>query len=216
MLTVSKFVFNPFQVNTYIVWDSVSKEAVIVDPGCSNHSEENELSHLVVEHDIKPKYMILTHSHIDHLLGCKFVKESFPVEFYVPEKDIPLFKNADKQAAAFGLTFNRPPMPNKYLSENLEIDFGNHKIQFLFTPGHSPGEYCLYFAKDKICITGDVLFKGSIGRTDLWGGNFEVLMKSIKDKILTLPNDTLLYPGHGDSTTVRDERETNPFLSEGN
>lgn len=214
MFTVSKFVFNPFQVNNYIVWDSVSKEAVVIDPGCSNPSEENELARFIDENDINPKYMILTHAHIDHILGCKFVKEKYPVEFYMPEKDMPLFQNADRQAAAFGLTINQPPMPDKYLNENLEIDFGNQKIQFLFTPGHSPGEYCLYFENEKICFTGDVLFKGSIGRTDLWGGNFDVLMKSIKHKILTLPNDTLLYPGHGGSTTVKDERGNNPFLSE--
>ncbi|MHB1685831.1 MAG: MBL fold metallo-hydrolase [Ignavibacteriaceae bacterium] len=212
MLVVKKFVFNMFSENTFVIWDEESKECAMIDAGCSNKSEEDEIDSYVNEHNLNVRYLINTHCHIDHILGSKFVKEKYNPEYLIPEKDLPLLERADTQAAAFGLNVQTPPKPDRFISTEEKIFIGNSEIQFLSTPGHTPGEVCLYFAKEKFCITGDVLFQNSIGRTDLWGADYDMLINSIKTQLLTLPGDTLIYPGHGDSSNIGIEKMQNPFL----
>jgi glyoxylase-like metal-dependent hydrolase (beta-lactamase superfamily II) len=145
-------------------------------------------------------------------LGCSFVKEKYNPLYYIPEKDLPLFENAQKQAEMFGITMNKLPEIDKYLNEDEQLMLGDESFNNLFTPGHSPGEFCLYFEKSNFCITGDVLFRESIGRTDLYGGDYNTLINSIKTKLFTLPDDLVIYPGHGEDSTIGYEKLHNPFL----
>ncbi len=213
MIKIKKFTFNPFSENTYIVWDEETREAAVVDPGMFDESEQNEFDDFIKENSIKLKHIINTHCHIDHILGCKFVKDNYSVDYYVPEKDVPLIEFAKAQAGMFNLSLNDDvPKPDKFLSEETDIKLGANPVKILSTPGHSPGEVCLYFDKEKYCITGDVLFKESIGRTDLWGADFNTLISSIKNKLLTLPDDVTIFPGHGEKSTIGYEKINNPFL----
>ena len=212
MIQIQKFTFNLFSENTFVLWDDKTKECAIVDPGCSDQQEENELESFVAENNLSVKYLINTHCHIDHILGCEFVKQKFNPIYYAPELDIPLIENSKMQADMVGIDFSISILPEKYLDENEDLKLGETALKFLFTPGHTPGEFCIFIPDIKTCITGDVLFFDSIGRTDLWGGNYETLMKSINDKLLTLPDETIIYPGHGDKSTIGREKQFNPFL----
>ena len=212
MIKLQKYTFNPFQENTYIVWDEKTKESIIVDPGCFNEIEENEIVTFISDHSLIVKYLINTHCHIDHVLGNKFIKEKYSCKFYAPELDIPLLENVVDQANMFGIEINPSPLPDEYITEELKLKIGNSYLNFLFTPGHTPGEYCIIFDNEKLCISGDVLFLEGIGRTDLWGGNYETLLQSIRNKLFTLKDEFLVYPGHGDKTTISYEKEHNPYL----
>jgi glyoxylase-like metal-dependent hydrolase (beta-lactamase superfamily II) len=215
MINVKRFTFSSFAENTYVVWDESSKEAMIVDPGCSEPYEEKQLTDFISENNFSIKYLVNTHCHIDHIFGCRFVKEKYDVLFYAPEQDIPLIQHFDKQVEYLGIEVSaKPPLPDHFIIEDLKLKLGETEPVFLFTPGHTPGEYCIYFHDDKFCITGDVLFQGSIGRTDLWGGDYDTLLISIKTKLLTLPDDTIIYPGHGEESTIGEEKKYNPFLNE--
>jgi hydroxyacylglutathione hydrolase len=216
MIVIKKFVFNPFAENTYVVWDEKTHEGMIVDPGCFEPSEEKELEDFIAARNIIVKYLIVTHCHIDHILGCRFVKDKYSPIYLVPKDDLPLLENAFKQAAAFGLEIETPPLPGNYLNEDTKINLGNSSVKILSTPGHSPGEHCLYFLNEKFCITGDVLFQKSIGRTDLWGGNHTILINSIKNKLLNLPDEVIIYPGHGENSKIGLEKSENPFLRQTN
>lgn len=212
MIQVQKFTFNLFSENTFVIWDDESKECAIVDPGCSDADEEIELAGFISDNKLSVKYLINTHCHIDHILGCEFVKRKYNPIYYAPELDLPLIENAKMQADMVGMDFSISILPEKYLSENEELIIGKSKLKFLFTPGHTPGEFCIYISDIITCITGDVLFYDSIGRTDLWGGNFDTLIKSITEKLLTLPDETIIYPGHGEQSTIGREKKFNPFL----
>ncbi len=212
MIKIETFVFNLFSENTFVVWDEETKEAAVIDPGTSSLSEEELLEDFISKNDLKIKYLINTHCHIDHILGCNFVKEKYNPQFLIPEKDVPLLQNGKAQASAFGVDYKEPPKPDGFITEEKELQLGETKIKFLFTPGHTPGEYCIYFEEDKICITGDVLFREGIGRTDLWGGDYNRLIRSIETKLFTLPGDVKIYPGHGEPSTINHEMKNNPFL----
>jgi len=212
MVKVKAFTFNLFAENTFVLFDEETKEAVIVDPGTSTNVEEKALEDFISSNNLSIKYMINTHCHIDHILGCKFVKVKYNPVYYAPEKDLILLDNAQQQAQMFGLILEPPPKPDQFLTEQTELYLGKSEITFLFTPGHTAGEFCLYLEKEKICITGDVLFKEGIGRTDLWGGNYDVLINSIETKLFTLTDDVIIYPGHGDTSTIGYEKQYNPFL----
>jgi glyoxylase-like metal-dependent hydrolase (beta-lactamase superfamily II) len=212
MIKVKVFTFNLFSENTFILLDEETKEAAIVDPGMSSNEEEKILDEFISSNYLSINYLINTHCHIDHILGCKYIKEKYNPKYYVPENDLILIENAQQQAQMFDLTLEQPPHPDKFITEETELFLGKTKINFLFTPGHTAGEYCLYLEKEKICITGDVLFKEGIGRTDLWGGNYDVLIDSIETKLFTLPDDVMIYPGHGDVSTIGHEKQYNPFL----
>ena len=213
MIQIKKFTFNLFSENTFVLWDDESLESAIVDPGCSDSSEENELENFITDNNLKVKYLINTHCHIDHILGCEFVKNKYNPAYFVPELDIPLLQNAKMQASFVGMDFSISILPDEYLTENKNLYLGKSELSFLFTPGHTPGEFCIYINDIKTCISGDVLFFDSIGRTDLWGGNYDTLMKSINEKLLTLSDDTKIYPGHGESSTKKKKKKLNPFLN---
>ncbi|MBL1213685.1 MAG: MBL fold metallo-hydrolase [Ignavibacteriae bacterium] len=212
MLKLKKFVFSPFLENTYVVWDSKTNETAIIDPGCVEPEEEKELSDFIESNDLNVKYLINTHCHIDHVFGNAYVKSTYDCEYWAPEKDEFLLNNMSEQAKMFGIQIKPSPNPDKFITDDTVLSLGEIQPKFLFTPGHTPGEYSIYFEEDKICITGDVLFKEGIGRTDLWGGNFDTLIESIKTQLLTLPEETVIYPGHGEDSTIGDEIKLNPFL----
>jgi hydroxyacylglutathione hydrolase len=212
MINLQKFTFNPFAENTYVMWCNNTNEAAIVDPGCFDDNEESALAGFIRANNLNVKYLLNTHCHIDHVLGNKFVYQTYHPEYYIPEKDIILLENFQRQCEMVGINVSPPPLPEKFITEDLEIKIGDTPIKFLFTPGHTPGEYCFYLESDKKCITGDVLFNGSIGRTDLFGGNYPTLINSIKTKLLTLDDEVIIYPGHGEDSKIGIERAGNPFL----
>ena len=211
-MQIKKFTFNPFMENTFVVWDEKTHEAAVVDPGMSDEVEELEIKSFIEENTLDIKYLINTHCHIDHILGCRFVKEKYNPVYYIPEKDLPLYDNADKQAEMFVVTMGKLPKIDKYLTEDERIKLGSESFSNLFTPGHTPGEFSLYFDESQFCITGDVLFREGIGRTDLYGGDYNTLIKSIKTKLFSLPDDIIIYPGHGNESTIGYEKLHNPFL----
>ena len=214
MLVVKKFIFNVFSVNTYIIWDESSKECMIIDPGCSDTDEEQRLRRYLDDNRLHVLYLLNTHCHIDHVMGCNFVKDQYEARYYIPEKDIDLLDHASVQADAFGIEIKRPPLPDVLITEDTRLILGNSPVTFLFTPGHTAGEYCFYLSKESICITGDVLFKNSIGRTDLWGGDYDTLISSVKTKLFPLPDNVMIYPGHGEASKIGLEKRDNPFLHE--
>lgn len=212
MINVKKFTFNMFSENTYVLWDEITKESAIIDPGCVDEYEEKMLTSFIETNELNIKYLINTHCHLDHVFGCKFIKDMFNPLYYIPEKELDLLKNVKHQAEKFGVDIYEVALPDDYLSEKSKLKIGDSELKILDTPGHTAGEICIYLEQEKMCITGDVLFKDSIGRTDLEGGNYNALIKSIKTKLLTLPDDTKIYPGHGDESTIFREKNYNQFL----
>ena len=208
MITIKTFVFNAFQENTYVIYDD-SNECVVIDPGCSNDEERNELDKYINTLTLKPVAMVNTHCHVDHVLGCRYVKDKYKVPFYVNEADKFLLDTIEEHAGFFGLSLDRPPKPDYFLTDGQQFSFGNSTLD---VPGHSAGSIALYAGSDGFVITGDALFKGSIGRTDLPGGDFQTLITSIRKKLLVLPEAVMVFPGHGPYTTVGDEKDSNPFL----
>lgn len=211
-MIIQKFIFSPFQENTYVIWDEITKETCIIDPGCFTDSEEEELKKFIKSNQLSVKYLINTHCHIDHIFGNSFVKNEFNPIYIAPKEDVPLLEMAIAQGKQFGIEVKPSPLPDDFIEELESIKIGGVRLKFLFTPGHTPGEYCIYIPSENICITGDVLFRESIGRTDLWRGNFETIINSIKTKLLTLPDETTIYPGHGSTSTIGYEKEHNSFL----
>ena len=212
MIKIKKFTFNPFDENTYLLWDEDTNEGFVIDPGLFDRSEESEFDNFVKDKSINLTTILNTHCHIDHLLGCKYIKENYSTNFYTPEKDFPLIEFAKAQAGMFNLEIDGVPKPDKFIVEENPIKIGSTDIIILSTPGHSPGEVCFYFEAEKFCITGDVLFKEGIGRTDLWGADYNTLISSIRNNLFTLPDDVVIYPGHGDESTIGYEKTHNPFL----
>ncbi len=212
MLKVQKFVFNPFFVNTYIIWNETIKDAIVIDPGCYGKKEENELAGFIEQQKLNIKHIINTHCHIDHILGNHFLMQIYKVDLLIPEDDLELLENASSQAAMFGIDYNFLISKPNFITEEMKIKIEDDELNFLFTPGHTKGEFCMYCPQQKICFTGDVLFKESIGRTDLWGGDYKTLINSIRNKLLVLPDETIIFPGHGESSTIKYENINNPFL----
>lgn len=211
MIKVKQLVLNPFQENTYIINDETG-EAVIVDPGCYTQSDIDMVKKHIDSNHLTVKYMILTHGHIDHILGIESLKGIYKVDTYAHADDLPLIETSPKQAMLFGLKFESAPKIDKNFDNGDRLTFGNSTIEVIHTPGHSRGGVCFYLQNDKILFSGDTLFKGSIGRTDLMGGDYETLIESIINKIFPLGDAVIVYSGHGNSTTVEHERKNNPFL----
>lgn len=211
MLKVHKHTFNPFQENTYIIEDE-SKECVIIDPGCNNDKERNQLVQTIQANGLKPVKLLNTHCHIDHFPGNKFVCETYGLlpEFHEVELQV-MYAALDYQAL-FGFKLEASPEPKNYLKEGDVVKFGNSAFQVFFTPGHSPGSLSFYSEPDKLIISGDVLFQGSVGRFDLPGASGKVLFKSIMEKLMVLPDDVKVYSGHGPETFIGVERRNNPYL----
>ncbi len=213
MIEVKTFTFNPFLENTFVVWEVETKEAAVIDPGCFSASEEDELKNFISKNQLSIKYLFNTHCHLDHLFGNNFVLKEYNPQYFIPEFDKPLLENAPAQARLFGMEMSKVQSTENFLSEAVSLCIGKDEIKFLFTPGHSPGEFSIYFPGSDICFTGDVLFENSIGRTDLFGGNYQTLIKSIQDKLFTLPEITKFFPGHGYSSTIGREKHSNPFFN---
>jgi hydroxyacylglutathione hydrolase len=212
MVVIKKFMFGPFQVNSYLLWDESTKECAVIDPGCYIELEEKNLGTFISSNNLKVKYLLITHCHIDHIMGCAFIKQKYNPDFLVPVNDMKLLTDAEMQAATFNLKLKIPPPHDNIITEDLVLYLGDKKLEFISTPGHTPGEFCIYLKDEAICITGDVLFKGGIGRTDLWGGNYDTLMDSITTKLFTLPDDVVIYPGHGENSKIGIEKSSNPFF----
>jgi hydroxyacylglutathione hydrolase len=212
MLTIQVFVFNPFQENTYVLYDD-TKEAVVIDPGCYEEEEKLELEEFIEEHRLKVVMLLNTHGHIDHVLGNSFIKERFKVKLYIHRRDEPVLKAVSAYSSNYGFHLYQEAAVDDYLDEGHTISFGNQQFKILFVPGHSPGHVAFYNEKEKVVIGGDVLFQNSIGRTDLPGGNFDSLIQSIHEKLFTLPDDVTVYPGHGPKTSIGYEKISNPFCA---
>jgi len=211
MIKVKKIVVNLFQTNTYFLYDD-TKETIIIDPGCSNKDEENELVSFIKEKGLKPVRLINTHCHIDHILGNKFISNKYNLELEAHKDEELNRTSSDENASQFDLPQPKSPKISKYLDEGDVIKFGNSHLRVLFTPGHTVGHITLVSDEDKFIICGDVLFNDSIGRTDLPGGDYDVLTKSIKTKLFTLGDDFIVYPGHYRNTTIGKEKVSNPYL----
>ncbi|MBZ0202908.1 MAG: MBL fold metallo-hydrolase [Ignavibacteria bacterium] len=207
------FTVNPFSMNCYIYWDENTKDGVIIDPGVYEDFEKNEILNYIKANGINIKLILNTHGHIDHIMGNDWAKKTFDVPLLMHKDDMPLFDKAMDQGAMFGVSFPEPPNPDKFIDESDEIKFAGTTFKILHTPGHSPGSVCFVDEKEKVIFGGDVVFKGSIGRTDLWLGDMGVLLNSIKNKVLRYDDDYIIYPGHMEETTIGEERENNPFLN---
>jgi glyoxylase-like metal-dependent hydrolase (beta-lactamase superfamily II) len=212
MLKLHSFVFNPFAENTYVVYDD-TKECVIIDPGCSDVAEENELFGFIDSHRLKPLMVINTHGHIDHIVGNTAVKKRYaiPVAAHPNVKDD--FNLSKQQSQFFGMPFNGDcELPDRQLWDGEIVKVGESTLEVICTPGHAEGSISLYAEMEGWVFTGDALFCRSIGRTDFPGGNYETLRRSIKERLFHLPDDTEVYSGHGESTTIFDEQRYNMFL----
>ena len=211
-MNVKSFTFNPFQENTYIVYDK-SKECLIIDPGCYTDAERKELKAFIEEKELTPVKLINTHCHIDHVLGNKFASEHWDLELYMHKEDLPVLEKAGEICKMYGLEdYEGSPSPKRFLIHGDILTFGKSSFEILFTPGHAPGHICLYSKENDLLIAGDVIFQGSIGRTDLPGGDHSTLINSIITQLFPLPNETQVFCGHGPSTNLGYEKEHNPFL----
>lgn len=211
MIQVKKFTFNPFQENSYLLYDN-TKECIVVDPGCFNASEEAEIAQFIEENGLNPIQLINTHAHIDHVLGNAFICRKYNIGLHLFSSDIPMLEMAIRSAEVYGIPYSPSPEPSGFIKEGDTIRFGNSSMDVIFVPGHAPDHIALLNAENKIFIGGDILFQGSIGRTDLPGGNHDQLISGIKEKVFTLNEDIVVYSGHGPETTIGIEKRTNPFF----
>ena len=210
-MNIKILTFNAFQVNTYILYDD-TKACVIIDPACYEPHEEEELFRFIKEKELHPVALLLTHGHVDHILGCKTVATKYTLKPLMHHDALPFIEKSQEQGMMFGFNVKEPDIPDVFLKEGDTIQFGHQKLQTLLAPGHADGSLCFYNESQKVLISGDVLFHGSIGRTDLPTGNYNTLISSITEKLMVLPDDVEVFPGHGPSTTIGFEKEYNPFL----
>lgn len=213
MIDIKIFVFNEIQENTIILSDE-TKECVIIDAGCNNEAEQLRLSNYIAENNLNPIMLLNTHGHFDHVMGNAYVNRKYGLSPIMHRGDLNKIERAAAHVAAFGLQMENPPMPKQFLEDGQLLKLGNTEFKVICTPGHSEGGVCFYFEKEKLLVAGDTLFNGSIGRTDLPGGDYDELMRSIHTKLLTLPGDTEVICGHGPVTTIGREAMTNPFLTD--
>jgi glyoxylase-like metal-dependent hydrolase (beta-lactamase superfamily II) len=210
--TVEIFTFNQFQENTYLIFDE-HKNGIIIDPGCYERHEKDELRTFIESEKIEIKALLNTHCHIDHVLGNSFVLEHFTKEFLMHELDLPTLASITNYAELYGFSaYEESPKPTKFVKHGDVLKFGEIELNVIFGPGHAPGHVAFHNVKENYLIGGDILFKGSFGRVDLPGGNMDVLKKTIFNEIFTLPENTIVYPGHGDSTTIKQEKVSNYIL----
>ena len=210
-MELAVFTFNDFYENTYILYDT-SKECIIIDPGCNSFEEEARLSHFIEVNNLKPVRMLNTHCHIDHVLGNLFVSNTYGLKLEIHAGEKSVLDSATEVSRMYGIPYKGAPKLGSFIEEGSTITFGNSSLEVLYTPGHSPASVSFFNEKEQILIAGDVLFEGSIGRTDLPGGNFETLIQSIKNQYFPLDDAVKVYPGHGPSTTIGKEKQLNPFL----
>lgn len=213
MLHIKSFTFNPFQENTYLAYDDQG-EAVLIDPGCHTSGERSELEGFITKNGLNVTRLLNTHCHIDHVLGNAWAKKRFGVELWIHEKEIPVLKSVEVYAPNYGFQGYEPTEADRFLVEGEKITVGKEHLNILFVPGHAPGHVVFYHSETKQCIAGDTLFRGSIGRTDLPGGNHQLLLEKIKSQLFSLPEETIIYSGHGPETTISFEKIYNPFVGE--
>lgn len=211
MIQIQTFTFNDFQENTYVLYDD-SLEAVIFDPGCYRVNEQMELKNFIETKGLKPVKLVNTHCHIDHILGNDFVRQTWNLKVQLHEKELFTYRDAERWTVMFGLPPLELPAHAVFIDEGQKLCFGNSELDILLTPGHSIASLSFYNPTQNILIAGDVLFYESIGRSDLPGGHYETLIDSIQNKLFTLPDETIVYPGHGPQTHIGHEKENNPFL----
>jgi len=212
MLSIQTFVFNPFQENTIVAFDE-TQEAVVIDAGCYEPEERKELDNFISAQKLTVKYLLNTHCHIDHVLGNDYVKEKYKVKLLIHSFYEPVLRAVKTYAPNYGFGGYREALPDQFLKEGDIVQFGNTTLHVLFLPGHSPGHVGFFNLEQRLILSGDVLFEGSIGRTDLPGGDFNTLIDSIHRKLFTLPDEVVVYPGHGRTTTLGQEKISNPFCA---
>lgn len=210
-MKIKVFEFSPIQENTYVLYND-SGSCIIIDPGCYFDNEREELVQFIEDSALKPMMLLNTHCHLDHVFGNKFIAEKFNLIPQIHKNEKSLLEMAPASGLMYNLPFDNYQGELIYLEDAQKISLGNDELEVILAPGHSPGSICFYSEKDGFLIGGDVLFQNSIGRTDLPGGDYETLIRSIKERILILPDQTIVYSGHGPSTTVGRERKNNPFL----
>ncbi len=213
MLKVKQFVFNPFGECTYMVSDEKTGQSIVVDPGMADQAERDRLDKYIVDNKLEVTGIVNTHMHLDHCFGANYVRDRYGAPVKAHPADAPLGAAIGEQERRFGLRgLGDSVAVDVPLSDGDTIALGDEKLYVLHVPGHSPGGIALYSPDGRFVLTGDSLFKGSVGRTDLEGGDYATLIRAVTDKLMSLPDDTLVLPGHGDPTTIGDERRTNPFL----
>ena len=213
MLRIVSFTFNGFAENTYLLIDEATRATAIVDPGMYTRAEQQTLRDYIAQENLDVKYLLNTHAHIDHVLGNSFVLSTYPgIPFWLHALDVPTLRAVATYAGPYGFPAYQPAEPTGELAAGQVIALGESELAVRFAPGHAPGHVVLYDAAGGQLVGGDVLFKSSIGRTDLPGGDLKTLLKSIETELLTLPDATVVYPGHGPATTIGAERRSNPFL----
>jgi hydroxyacylglutathione hydrolase len=212
MVKVEKFIVNPLQENTYVVSDETG-ECILVDPGFYFEEEQDEIREYLSNNNLKPVYIANTHCHFDHIMGVEFIRKIYNIPFIAHRADAFWVERAVDQGQMFGFDIERVQAPDSFFEEGDEMKFGNSSFRIIHVPGHSPGHTVFYFESNNFLIAGDVLFYGSIGRTDLPGGNYQELISNINNKILQLPGETKVYCGHGPETTIKNEKTFNPFLT---
>lgn len=212
MIKIKTFIFNALQENTYLLYDE-TKECIIIDPGCYDRDEELELTDYIAENGLKPVKLLNTHCHVDHVLGNKFVKETYGLKLYTSKEEEAALRSVKVYAPHYGFVHYAESEVDEIIGEGDLIEFGNSKLEILFVPGHSVGHLAFINKDQNICMSGDVLFKQSVGRWDLPGGNQEVLFQSILTNLYKLADDMVVYPGHGPQTTIGWEKRTNPYCA---
>jgi glyoxylase-like metal-dependent hydrolase (beta-lactamase superfamily II) len=213
MISIKSFTFNSFEENTYVLYDETG-ECVVIDPGCHLKDEEEELANFISVNNLNPVKLLNTHCHIDHILGNYFVSKKFNLLPEYHRDETRVLESSGYVSQLYQIHLKPSPVAVRFLNEGDTVKFGNSELSVIFTPGHSPGSVTFFNQKEKFMISGDVLFMQSIGRTDLPGGSYEVLMESIIGKLLPLGDEVKVYSGHGPVTTIGAERKLNPFLRE--
>jgi hydroxyacylglutathione hydrolase len=212
MLKIKSFVFSPIQENTYLLYNEFNA-CLIIDPGCYFPEEKDELKAFITQSGIKPQMLLNTHCHLDHVFGNKFVAETYGLTLQLHENEKKLLDYAPTSGLMYNMPFDNYAGDYIYLKEGDLVKLGEDELAVIEAPGHSPGHICFYCAKQHFIISGDVLFNRSIGRTDLPGGNHQTLLKNIREKLFVLPDETVVYSGHGEETTIGEEKRHNPFLN---
>ena len=204
---------NPFGENMYILWDEASHEAVVIDPGMMRDGEREMVTKFIDDHQLNVKHVLLTHLHVDHITGARWLADKTGADVCGSALDNPLGQELPDQVAHFRINIEVEPLAvDRHLADGDSLPLGNEIIQVLHVPGHSPGGLAFYVPQSNLLFSGDTIFNGRLGRTDLWGGDFAQLINSIQEKILPLPDETVIASGHGPTTTVADEKRCNPFL----
>lgn len=204
---------NPFGENMYILWDEASREAVVVDPGMMREGERDMVTKFIGDNNLNVKHVLLTHLHVDHITSARWLADKTGADVCGSALDAQLGQELPEQVAHFRINVEVEPLTvDRDLADSDTIQLGDETIQVLHVPGHSPGGLAFYLPQSALLISGDTIFNGSVGRTDLWGGDMAQLINSIREKILPLPDETVIASGHGPTTTVADEKRFNPFL----